>query len=70
MNEHDVARRPLVYTPEEAADLLKVGRTKVYELMAGRRLKSVKIGRTRRIPAAALEAFLEEGQEEPVDSTV
>lgn len=64
MSEHDVARRPLVYTPEEAADLLKVGRTKVYELMQSRHLRSVKIGRTRRIPATALERYVEQLLEE------
>lgn len=53
--------RPRVYTPEEAADELKIGRTKIYELLQRGKLRSVKIGRTRRIPAAALDAFLEEG---------
>ena len=35
-----------------------VGRTTVYQLMASGELKSIKIGRSRRIPAAALEEYV------------
>ncbi len=50
--------RPLVVTPEEAAEMLKVGRTKIYALMQRGELRSVRIGKSRRIPRAALEAFV------------
>lgn len=60
----------LVYTPEEAAQVLKIGRTKIYELLHCGKLRSVRIGRTRRIPVAALESFLEEQQEVRVDDAV
>jgi excisionase family DNA binding protein len=49
---------PLLYTPEHAADRLDVGRTTVYALMARGELRSVKIGRSRRVPAAALEEYV------------
>ena len=45
-------------TPEEAAQALKVGRSKVYELMRVGDLRSVKIGGSRRISAAALAEFV------------
>ncbi len=48
----------LLLTAIEAAKALGVGRSKVYELMAGGQLGSVKIGKCRRIPANALEAFV------------
>ncbi|ETA03993.1 transcriptional regulator [Frankia sp. CcI156] len=58
----------LLLTPAEAAEILAVGRSTVYELLAAGDLESVRIGRSRRIPRAALDAFvrrlrgLDEGQ--------
>ena len=49
----------LLFTPEHAAARLDVGRTTVYALMASGELQSVKIGRSRRVPAAALEEYVE-----------
>ncbi|WP_425832250.1 helix-turn-helix domain-containing protein [Streptomyces fractus] len=49
----------LLYKPEEAADVLSLGRSTVYELMAEGALKYIKLGRTRRIRRADLEAFVE-----------
>ncbi len=51
---------PLLHTPEEAALLLGIGRTAVYQFIASGQLRSVKIGRRRRIPASALDAFVDE----------
>jgi excisionase family DNA binding protein len=48
----------LLFTPEHAADKLDVGRTTVYALMASGELRSVKIGRSRRVPAYALEDYV------------
>ncbi|WP_415957489.1 helix-turn-helix domain-containing protein [Streptomyces sp. 021-4] len=49
---------PLLYTPEEAAEALRLGRSTVYELMAEGALEFVKQGRCRRIRVAALKAFV------------
>jgi len=49
----------LLLTAEEAGELLSIGRTKVYELMADGLIESVAIGRCRRIPVRALEPFVE-----------
>jgi excisionase family DNA binding protein len=44
--------------PEDAARMLGVGRTKVYELMRSGALRSVKFDGLRRIPVAALAEFV------------
>ena len=44
--------------PAEAAELLGVCRDTVYVLMRAGRLRSVKAGRARLIPVAAIEEFL------------
>lgn len=49
----------LLLTPQEAAELLGIGRSKVYELMASGVLRSVKVGRCRRIPRKAIDDFVE-----------
>ncbi|NIY66563.1 helix-turn-helix domain-containing protein [Streptomyces malaysiensis] len=49
---------PLLYTPEEAAKALRVGRSTVYELMADGTLKFVKRGRSRRIRVTDLETYV------------
>lgn len=51
-------------TVTEAAAVLKLGRTLVYELVLRGELKSIKIGRARRIPVSALDAFIRERLEE------
>jgi excisionase family DNA binding protein len=48
----------LLYSPREAASLLSISRTKIYELMATGDLRSIQVGRSRRIPADALRAFI------------
>ena len=50
--------RVLLVCPEEAARMLGVGRTKVYELMRSGALRSVRVGGLRRIPVAALDEFV------------
>jgi excisionase family DNA binding protein len=60
----------LLLTPEEAAERLSVGRSRIFELISSGRLRSVRIGASRRIPAAALTDFVNEligGDDGPVD---
>jgi excisionase family DNA binding protein len=45
---------PRLYRVEEAMRLLSMSRTVIYELIRSRRLRSVKQGRARLIPAAAI----------------
>ncbi|MEV4873727.1 helix-turn-helix domain-containing protein [Streptomyces syringium] len=48
----------LQYTVKEAADVLRFGRSTVYELMEEGALKYVKRGRSRRIRRCDLEAYV------------
>ncbi|WP_203231162.1 helix-turn-helix domain-containing protein [Nocardioides caldifontis] len=49
---------PLLFTPEEIARLLHVGRSKVYDLLRTGELRSVKVGGRRRVSAKALADFV------------
>lgn len=48
----------LLYRPESAGEKLEMGRTAIYHLVKTGELRSVKIGRSRRIPADALEEYV------------
>lgn len=49
----------LLLTPEDAALVLSIGRSKLYELLAAGALRSVRIGKSRRIPAEELAAYVQ-----------
>jgi excisionase family DNA binding protein len=53
-----LARLPEVLKVGEAAAILRVGRNQLYEAIARGELRAVRIGRTIRIPKAALADFL------------
>ena len=57
---------PLLVSVPRAAELLSVGRSEAYQLVLRGEIASVKIGRSRRVPMAALEAFVERLVEEQV----
>lgn len=44
---------------EDAARILKVGRSTVYDLIRSGRLRSIKIGRRRLVPRSALDALID-----------
>ena len=50
----------LLLKVEEAADLLSLGRSKVWQLIQDGRLETVRIGRARRVPYAAVRALVEQ----------
>ena len=49
---------PLLYTRVEACEKLRLGRSTFDELIRRGEIRSVKIGRSRRIPAAALDEYV------------
>lgn len=49
----------LLFTPSEAAAVLGIGRSKIYELLNDGQLTSVRIDRCRRIPADELLSLVE-----------
>lgn len=55
---------PLLLTVKEAAEVLRMSTSRVYDLMRARQLRSHKVGRARLIPAEALREFVESLGEE------
>jgi excisionase family DNA binding protein len=53
------ANKKLLYKIENAGEQIDMGRTSMYHLVKTGELRSVKIGRSRRIPADALEEYVE-----------
>ena len=49
----------MAYRPDDAALVLGLGRTTTYALIREGRLRSIKVGRRRLIPASEIERFLE-----------
>jgi excisionase family DNA binding protein len=50
----------LLLTAEETAEILSIGRTKVYELMRLGLIESVKIHGSRRIPTDAVHSYVDQ----------
>lgn len=48
----------ILLKPTEAAESLGISRAKTYELIASGEIPSVKIGASRRVPVAALQAWI------------
>ncbi len=53
----------LLIKPMEAARMLSIGKTTIYELLATGEIPSKRIGRSIRIPAKALEEWVEKEAE-------
>ena len=53
--------RPLLVGPDEAARMLRVSRSQIYNLIACGALRTVHIGRSRRIPVEDIERLAREG---------
>lgn len=56
---------PLAVSPAEAARILGIGRTHLYELIGTGALRSVRLGSRRLIPIAALEECLARHEVKP-----
>jgi excisionase family DNA binding protein len=59
LDPHDVGAVKVLVSVEEAALLLSVGRTMVYHLVAHSELRSVKVGRIRRVVVASLHEYVQ-----------
>ena len=49
----------MLLKPEEVAECLSIGRSKVYELMRSGRLESIRIDACRRVSRSALEKYVD-----------
>ena len=58
----------VLLTPEEAARLLSVGRTSLFEAIRSGELESIKVGRLRRIPMSSLQAYVDRLGYPPVEA--
>ena len=54
---------PLTIRVADAASLLGIGKTKIYELIGAREIEVIKLGRATLIIRASLEAFIERRRE-------
>lgn len=59
VEEAPAAGEPLLISVPEAARLLGLGRTKLYELIATGEIEVVRIGRAARVPVASLRDFVD-----------
>lgn len=57
--ETQYSNRPVAVSPAEAARMLGLGKTKLYELIAANQLTSIKIGTRRLIRVSAIEELLD-----------
>ncbi|HEV2640778.1 MAG TPA: helix-turn-helix domain-containing protein [Actinocrinis sp.] len=61
----------ILLTVEEAADTIGIGRTTTFALVKSGELKSVKVGRLRRVPLAEVNAYTEQlmAEQDTTDTT-
>lgn len=62
-----VSETDVLLTPAEAAAVLKIGRSKLYELIARGLIDSVKLGRCRRFRRSDLDRFIRNLAAEPAN---
>jgi excisionase family DNA binding protein len=55
-----------IYTVNEVAEVLKVGRKLVYEIIQMGQLKCIRIGRCIRIPECYLDEFINSGENQEI----
>ena len=60
MEDKDNRIPPMLYRVGEAAEALRLSRSAIYELIRSDQLRTVKIGRRRLVPVAALDEWLEQ----------
>ena len=58
MRVQDHAPVKMLVTIDEAAQAMSVGRTLLYDLMMRKEIASIKVGRVRRVPLAAIDDYI------------
>ena len=56
--------KPILVSVVEVARMLSIGRTAAWELVRKQKIRSVKIGRTRRVPIVAIHQYIQRLLEE------
>ncbi len=67
--QDELTRDWLLLTPEEAAQVLRIGRTTIYALMKAGELRPVHIGRSCRLSRAELEHYVDRLHRPPTPPT-
>lgn len=57
-NVRELDRPRVLYRVGDAAELLSVSKSRVYELIRSGQLRSVKVGKTHRVPARSLDEYV------------
>ena len=60
--------QPLLLTVPQVAKLLKLGRTKVYELIGTKQLPVVRFGRAVRVSSASLQRWVERQEQQDLSA--
>ena len=55
----EMESKPILVSVVEVARMLSIGRTAAWELVRKQKIKSVKIGRTRRVPIVAIQEYIQ-----------
>jgi excisionase family DNA binding protein len=61
-----MATQPVLVTVDQVALMLSIGRTAAWELVRKGTIKSVKIGRTRRVPVTFIQKYIQQLLDEEV----
>ena len=51
--------KPMLVSVADTATMLSIGRTAAWELVRKQKIKSVKIGRARRVPIVAIQEYIQ-----------
>jgi excisionase family DNA binding protein len=54
-----VESKAILVSVAEVARILSIGRTAAWELVRKQKIRSIKIGRVRRVPIVAIQAYIE-----------
>lgn len=57
-NVRGLDRPRVLYRIDEAAELLSVSKSRVYELVRSGQLRTVKVGKSHRVPARSLDEYV------------
>jgi excisionase family DNA binding protein len=52
-------KQPILVSVPELSVMLNLGRTATWELVRKHKIKSIKIGRTRRVPVVAIQEYID-----------
>ena len=58
---------PMLFTVEQVAQILGIGRSTVFQLIKNEQIESIRLGRSRRIPVDAMQNYVDDLRAERAD---